>query len=70
MLIAALSLAGVLIGAALQYAFGQRLEHRKQFGVQRSQAYTDFFRAMSALAQDRSKEQLALAADAKTRICI
>ena len=70
LIVAALSLVGVLIGAALQFAFGQRLEARKQFGVQRAQAYIDFFRAVSALAQDRSKEQLALAADAKTRICI
>lgn len=56
--------------AALQFTFGQRLEARKQLGVQKAQAYIDFFRALSALAQDRSKEQLALAADAKTRICI
>ncbi|HVC59445.1 MAG TPA: hypothetical protein VND19_03640 [Acetobacteraceae bacterium] len=69
-MIAALSLIGVLIGAALQYAFGQRLEARKQLGVQRAQACIDFFRAVSALAQGRSKEQLALAADAKARICV
>jgi len=68
--IAALPLIGVLIGAALQYAFGQRLEARKQLGVQKAQAYIDFFRAVAALGQNRSKEQLALAADAKTRICI
>lgn len=69
-MVAALPLIGVLIGAALQYAFGQRLEARKQLGGQRAQAYIDFFRAVSALAQDHSKEQLALASDAKTRICI
>jgi hypothetical protein len=70
LLVAALPLIGVLIGAALQYAFGQRLEARKQLGVQKAQAYIDFFRAVYALGQNRSKEQLALAADAKTRICI
>jgi hypothetical protein len=56
LMIAALPLIGVLIGAALQYAFGQRLEARKQLGVQRAQAYIDFFRAVSALAQGRTKE--------------
>jgi hypothetical protein len=70
LMIAVVSLIGVLIGAALQYTFGQRLEARKQLGAQKAQAYIDFFRAVTALAQDRSKEQLALAADAKTRICI
>jgi hypothetical protein len=70
LMVAALSLLSVLIGAALQYAFGQRLEARKQLSAQRAQAYIDFFRATAALGQGRSKEQLVLAADAKTRICI
>ena len=70
LIVAVLSLTSVLIGAALQYAFGQRLEARKQLGVQKAQAYIDFFRAVAALGQERSKEQLALAIDAKTRICI
>jgi hypothetical protein len=61
LVVAVLSLIGVLIGAALQFAFGQRLEARKQLGVQRAQACIDFFRALSALAQDRSKAQLAVA---------
>ncbi len=70
LMVAALSLVSVLIGAALQYAFGQRLEARKQLSSQRAQAYIDFFRAMSALGQGRTKDQLILATDAKTRICI
>jgi hypothetical protein len=70
LMVAALSLLSVLIGAALQYAFGQRLEARKQLSAQRAQAYIDFFRATAALGQGRTKEQLVLAADAKTRICI
>ena len=53
MMIAALSLLSVLIGAALQYGFGQRLEARKQLSVQRAQAYVDFFRATAGLAQKR-----------------
>lgn len=69
--VAALPLMGVLIGAALQYAFGKILEGRKQLILQRAQAYTDFFGALAALANARkSEEQLVLAANAKTRICI
>ena len=70
LMIAALSLVGVLIGATLQFAFGQRLEARKQLSAQKAQAYIDFFRAVAASRHDRSNEQLTLAADAKTRICI
>jgi len=71
LLIAALPLAGVLIGAGLQYVFGRTLEARKQTQTQKAQAYADFFKAVSALAQHGpSKESLSQAADAKTRICI
>lgn len=70
MQVALVSLLGIAIGAALQYAFGRSLESRKQHGLQKAQAYTDFFHAVAALAQARSADQLMLAADAKTRICI
>ena len=70
LLIAALPIVGVLVGAALQYVFGRSLEGRKLLAAQRAQAYIDYFRAVAVLAQGRSKEQLSLAADAKARICL
>src|SRR5258708_32423801 len=62
---------GVLVAAGLGYLFGRLLETRKQLSVQRGQAYADYLRALAATAiQNRSKDTLALAADAKTRVCI
>jgi hypothetical protein len=70
-LTALLSLAGVLVGAGLQYAFGRTLEVRKQLILQKGQAYADYFRAVAAAAKrGSSSEVLALVADAKMRICI
>ena len=68
--VAAISLAGAFIGAALSYVYSRSLEARKQLAAQRALAYIDFFRAVAAVSQNRTQEQLALAADAKTRICI
>jgi hypothetical protein len=68
---AILALLGVLIGAGLQYLFGRTLESRKQLALQKSQAYADYFRSFAALAaHGQTKESLAGAADAKTRVCI
>jgi hypothetical protein len=68
---ALLSLLGVMLGAGLQYYFGRTLESRKQLAVQRSQAYVDYFKAVALLAQHGpAKDSLALAADAKVRVCI
>jgi len=65
------SLAGVVLGVGLQYLVGRDLETRKQLALQRSQAYIDYFRVIAHIAQDGgSKENLAAAADAKTRICV
>jgi hypothetical protein len=69
--IAVLSLFGVMIGASLQYYFGRTLEGRKQLALQRSQAYVDYFKVVALIAQHGpSKDSLALAADAKVRVCI
>jgi len=70
-IVAAFSLAGVLLGGGLQYFFGRALETRRQLVLQRSQSYVDFLKAIAIIAQNGpSKESLALAADAKTRICV
>jgi hypothetical protein len=69
--VAVSSLSGVLLGGGLQFLFGRALESRKQLLLQRGQSYVDFLKAVAAAAQqNRSKETLAAAADAKTRICI
>ncbi|MCW6510299.1 hypothetical protein [Lichenifustis flavocetrariae] len=70
LLIASLSLIGVLIGATLQYAYGQRLEAKKLLSNQKALAYTDYFKAAAGLSQGRTADLLALTADAKTRICL
>lgn len=70
LIVAALPLLGVLIGAALQYGFGQRLEGRKLLVAQKALAYSDFIRATAASGRSRDADKLALIADAKTRICI
>jgi hypothetical protein len=68
---AILSLMGVAVGAGLQFYFGRTLEGRKQLAMQRSQAYVDYFKAFALNAQHgRSKDSLAMAADAKVRICL
>ncbi len=69
-MVAALPLLGVLIGATLQYAFGQRLESRKLLVALKAQAYSDLIRVIAASGCSRNTEKLALIADAKTRICI
>ncbi len=71
LVVALSSLAGVLLGATLQYLSGRALEARRSMTLQRSQAYVDYFKAVALIAQNgRSKETLSLAADAKARICI
>jgi hypothetical protein len=60
-----------MVGAGLQYVSGRALEGRKQLALQKSTAYVDFFKAVALIAQHGdSKDNLALAADAKVRMCI
>jgi hypothetical protein len=64
-------LLGALVAAALGYIFGRLLETRKQLTLQKGQAYADYLKALAMAAnQSSSKDILALAADAKTRVCI
>ena len=69
-LVATFSLAGVLVGAALQYASGRSLEARKQLTSRKAEAYIDLFRAIALVAKGGGSDQLASAADAKSRICL
>lgn len=65
------SLVGVALGGGLQFFFGRALETRRQLTVQKTQSYVDYFKAVALLAQGgERKDSLALAADAKVRICI
>ena len=70
-LTATLPLAGILVGAGLQYFFGRSLELKKHIQAQKGQAYADYFRVFSQIAAvGRTKEALAALTDAKTRVCI
>lgn len=65
------SMLGVVLGIGLQFFSGRALESRKQFSLQKSQDYVDYFKAIALVAQNgQMKEHLALAADAKVRICL
>jgi hypothetical protein len=64
-------LAGILVGAGLQYFFGRSLELRKHIQAQKGQAYADYFRAFSQIATvGPTKDALSALTDAKTRVCI
>ena len=70
-IIAILPLAGVLIGAGLQYLSSTSLERRKHLSSLRAAAYADYFRAVSSLATEgRSSAAVSALADAKSRICL
>lgn len=72
--IAVFPLLGVVVGAALHFWFARAADREKQAGTLRSQAYSDYLRAVAAAGHLRSDEDLrdALrdAADAKARIAI
>ena len=68
--VAIFSLFGVLLGGGLQYLFGRALESQRQLTLQRSESYVDYFKALALARNDRSREILSMAADAKARICL
>lgn len=72
--IAILPLAGVVLGATLQFWLSRMAESDKHLKVLRDQAYVDYLRAVAAAAHLRSDEDLRdallAAADAKARIVV
>jgi hypothetical protein len=72
--VALLPLAGVLLGAALQFLLGRAGEREKHLASLRSQAYADYLQAVAAAAHINSDEAyldaLKSAADAKARIAV
>ena len=76
LVIAALPILGVVIGASLQYFFSKSTEARKYLTTLRTQAYIDYLRCFAEIkhvGRDNSRargEILAKATDAKTRILI
>jgi hypothetical protein len=72
--IAALPLAGVVLGATLQFWLSRAAESDKHMKALRDQAYVDYLRAVAAAAHLRSDEELRdahlAAADAKARIAV
>lgn len=70
-LVAALPLLGVLIGAALQYFFGRQMEIKRAIQMNKIQAYSDYLRSFSKLAgPSPGPQDLVDFIDAKTRICV
>lgn len=77
LLIAAVGLAGVLIGSLLTQLFEGRREKSKHFQEIRSSAYADFIKSMGEITQgqrhgdaERERAGMALMTAAKTRIAI
>lgn len=74
LIIAVLPLAGVVLGAVLQFLLGRAGEKRKHLEALQSEAYSDYLRSVAAAAHLRSDEDLVealkLAADAKARIAV
>ena len=74
---ALLSIAGVVIGASLQWWFARRTHEHKQLLDARAKAYADIFEATCRLATARrlnvalnETELLSKLTDAKARVCI
>ena len=73
-IIAVLPLAGVVVGAALQFWFSRASERRKQLEVLRAESYVDYLRSVANAAHASSTDELRVArkaaADAKSRIVV
>lgn len=74
---AILTFLGVIAGAVLQYFFTRHLENQKHYRGLRTQAYTDYLKCVSELAQhlvqpqsNERTEIITRTTDAKTRICL
>ena len=72
--IAVLPLLGVVLGAVLQFLLSRAAEKGKHLAALRSEAYSDYLRAVAAAGHLRSDEDLVVAlksaADAKARIVV
>lgn len=72
--IALFPLAGVVIGAMLQFLLSRTRERENRAELLQAEAYADYLRAVAAAAHSRSNEDLAAAfrgaADAKARIAV
>lgn len=69
-----LPMAGVIIGAILQFWLGRAAEHDKHINSLRAQAYSDYLRGVAMAAHLTSDEDLVTAlrsvADAKARMVV
>jgi hypothetical protein len=72
LLTALAGIAGVFVGAAVQYWAGKSLEQRKHFQELRSRAYVDFLTAVATIAQSHGTHAGARTelTDAKVRISV
>jgi len=74
---AMVAVVGIIIGAFLQYKFGNISESSKQYQNLKIQAYVDFIKSAAGIAiaqksndPKRESDALTLMADAKTRIAV
>ena len=74
---AMVAVVGIIIGAFLQYKFGNIAESSKQYQNLKIQAYVDFIKSAAGIAiaqklkdPKRESDALTLMADAKTRITV
>jgi len=76
MLVAVLSVVGVLVGASLQYFFTRNHDAQRYQRDLRTQAYLDYIKSVTGLAHlsdpqgPQERDLWASAADAKARICL
>ena len=72
-ILGALTLCGVALGAYLQHIFAKSKEKSERIDSYRHKAYADYLQGIAELARDRTKdrkESISLVADAKCRIVI
>ena len=72
--VALLTLAGVVVGATLQFWFGREGERRKHMELLRAESYVDYLHAVASVAHADSPDEQRIArkavADAKARIAV
>ena len=70
MLIGLLRVLCVVLGAILQHVLAKSKERDSQFANIRHESYSDYLRAVSAVAKTRSPESISQLTDAKARMAI
>ncbi len=70
LLIGVLPVLGVVVGAFLQYVMTRSKDREAHIATLRHETYSDYLRAVSAIAIDRTPENVGQLVDAKSRMAI